>query len=201
MAEPLTDELREQAGLPPTIAVTGPARGAGVTTVSQALATILAQELGRFVCWFDCSWMRPDAATNDDDRPGLIDILEDHEQLSRALLSSNELPQLVCLSPGSVPEPSRNQIVRSHELSELLRILSDEFDHLVFDLPPVLGHANSLALLRQSDASLLVIRHRSTTISQVRRSLESMDPTPNLGVVLNQYRTRIPAGIRRLLGE
>lgn len=195
-------ELREQSALPATIAVTGPSRGVGTSTVSQALATILAQELGRFVCWIDCSWMRPDAAGGTDGQaPDLIDILQDHSRLSSAFTSSEQLPQLVCLAPGAVPDESRNQIVRSPELQELLQILSEEFDHLVFDVPPVLGHANSLTLLRWADASLLVVKHRGTTVSEVRRSLETMDPTPNLGVVLNQYRTRIPAGVRRLLGE
>jgi septum formation inhibitor-activating ATPase MinD len=146
--------------------------------------------------------MRPDAAGGTDGQaPDLIDILQDHSRLSSAFTSSEQLPQLVCLAPGAVPDESRNQIVRSPELQELLQILSEEFDHLVFDVPPVLGHANSLTLLRWADASLLVVKHRGTTVSEVRRSLETMDPTPNLGVVLNQYRTRIPAGVRRLLGE
>jgi Mrp family chromosome partitioning ATPase len=82
----------------------------------------------------------------------------------------------------------------------LLKILADEFDHVVFDLPPVLTSANGLALLRRSDASVFVVEHRSTTIAQVQRAIAATQPTPNLGVVLNRYHTSIPFRLRRLLG-
>ena len=90
-------------------------------------------------------------------------------------------------------------IVRSPEFERLLSILAEEFDHVVFDIPPVLATANGLALLRQADASLLVVRHRATMLQQVKRALELTQPVPNLAVVLNRYRTRVPSVFRRLL--
>ena len=193
-------ELRTGEKLPKSIAVTSPMPGEGVTTVSQALATMIAQEVGRFVCWVDCAWLAGDVEQNgQSNRPNLIDILADQSRILSAFRTSPDLPQLMTLSPGPVPEAKRNVIVRSPEFERLLSILAEEFDHVVFDIPPVLATANGLALLRQADASLLVVRHRATMLQQVKRALELTQPVPNLAVVLNRYRTRVPSVFRRLL--
>lgn len=195
-------ELRNDEKLPSTIAVTSALRGEGVTTVSQALATLIAQETGQYVCWVDCSWLAPHHATaNADGRPGLIDILADRSNILSAFQSTPDLPQLMSLSAGPVPESKRNIIARSPEFDRLLDVLTAEFDHVIFDIPPILANANGLTLVRRSDASLFVVRHRTTSITQFRRALEATQPTPNLGVVMNRYRTSIPSRIRRMLGE
>lgn len=195
-------ELRHDERLPATISVTAALRGEGTTTVSQALSTLIAQEMGRYVCWVDCSWLagdRPVAPT--DDRPGLIEILADRSKVLSAFQTAPDLPQLITLSPGHVAESKRNMIVRSPEFDQLLDVLTAEFDHVIFDIPPVLQNANGLALVRRSDASLLVVRQRSTSVTQFEQALDATQPTPNLGVVLNRYRTSIPRRLRRLLGD
>lgn len=193
-------ELRTGEALPNSIAVTSALAGEGVTTVSQSLATLIAQEMGLFVCWVDCSWLtaRPDQPS--DGRPDLLDLLADQSQIHSAFQTSPDLPKLISLSPGPVPESKRNLIVRSPGFEGLLGILADEFDHVIFDLPPILSNANALAILRRADASLIVVRHRATTVSQVQRAIESTQPTTNLGVVLNRFRPSIPQRFVRLLG-
>ena len=204
LAEPLRSivnrhELRTGASLPNSIAVTSPLPGDGVTTVSQAFATLVAQEMGRFVCWVDCGWMAQGADAAASDGPDLLDLLSDHSLIQSAFQSTPEVPNLIGLAPGPVPESKRNLIVRSPAFERLLEILTDEFEHVIFDLPPILSNANAMAMLRQADASLLVVRQRSATVAQVQRAIDSARPTPNLGVVLNRYRTRIPRRLRRLL--
>jgi Mrp family chromosome partitioning ATPase len=193
-------ELRTGSPLPQSIAVTSAIRGEGVTTVSKALAALIASELARSVCWIDCSWLSIHSGPEHDGRPSLIDILTDESRLRSAFEASEEQPSLVSLSPGPIPESKRNQVARSPEFEQLLGLMREEFDHVILDLPPVLSHANSIALLGEADASLLVVRHRATSIAQVERALGAMQPTPNLAVVLNQFRTSVPGRIRRLLG-
>lgn len=193
-------ELRAGQPLPQTIAVTSTVRGEGATTISKALATLIANEIGRFVCWIDCSWLSSDSDLDHDERPSLIDILADASRMENAFETAPEQPSLVSLSPGPVPDSQRNLIARSPEFDHMVDLLKDEFDHIVFDLPPIPSHANAIGLLRQADAGILVVRHRSTSIANVERTLEAMHPTPNLAVVLNQYRSSIPQRIQRLLG-
>ena len=195
-------ELRNDSTLPATIAVTSAMRGEGVTTISQVLATVIAKELSQYVCWVDCSWMsadpQPTAASG---RPGLIDILSDRANILSAFQTAPDVPQLFTLRAGPLPEAQRNMIARSPQFDSLLEVLSNEFDHVIFDVPPVLINSNALALLRRADESLFVVRHRATSITQFKRLSEATQPTPNFGVVLNQYRTSIPARIRRILGD
>jgi len=195
-------ELRRDEHLPTSISVTAALRGEGTTTVSQALSTLIAQEMGRYVCWVDCSWLTGDhPVAEPDGRPGLIEILADRSKVLSAFQAVPDLPQLITLSPGYVDESKRNMIARSPEFDQLLDVLTAEFDHVIFDIPPVLQNANGLALVRRSDASLLVVRQRSTSIAQFEQALDATLPTPNLGVVLNRYRTSIPRRMRRLLGD
>lgn len=195
-------ELRRDEHLPGSISVTAALRGEGTTTVSQALSTLIAQEMGRYVCWVDCSWLAGDRPTAPaDGQPGLIEILADRSKVLSAFRAAPDLPQLITLSPGHVEESKRNMIARSPEFDQLLDVLTAEFDHVIFDIPPVLQNANGLALVRRSDASLLVVRQRSTSIAQFENALDATLPTPNLGVVLNRYRSSIPRRLRRLLGE
>lgn len=223
-----------RSALPTTLAVTSSLAGEGVTTISQALAAIIAEELDLRVCWFDlASTADPDEPAShpgdtdenrdngdggghddvDDDvddgpvdharaadeRPGLIDILAERARVDDAFLRSRNNPRLVVLSPGSVPVERRNQVIRSVELEELLGRLASEFDHVVLDVPPILSHANASALIRLADAGVLVVDHRSVSISEVRRSVDAMAPTPNLAVVINRHRPYTPRAIRRLM--
>ena len=194
-------ELRTGTSLPNTVAVTSPLPAEGVTIVSQCLATMIAQEMGSFVCWVDCGWLTANPKSEaSEHRPDLLDILADHSRIHSAFQVSPELPRLMSLAPGPVPDSKRNLIVRSPAFEQLLEVLAQEFDHVIFDVPPVLANANGLALLRQANASLIVVRHRSTTLAQVKRAVDATQPTPNLGVVLNRYRSSIPTRLARLLG-
>jgi Mrp family chromosome partitioning ATPase len=194
-------ELRTGSPIPKSIAVTASLAGEGATLVSQSLATLIAQEMGQFVCWVDCDWLSGGSSARAKDRPSIIDILADQSRILSAFQASTDLPQLMSLSPGPVPEAKRNMIVRSPEFERLLAILAEEFDHVIFDVPPVLAHANGLALLRRADASLLVVRHRSTTMTQAHRTIDATRPTENLGVILNRYHSSIPNRLKRLLGS
>lgn len=192
-------ELRQGTSLPGTIAFTSALRGEGVTTVSQAMATLIAQETGRFVCWVDCSWLGPEPSPASADRPDLIEILGRPEGVASAFATAPDLDELYTLRAGPLPEARRNSIVRSSQFDRVLDELTSEFDHVIFDIPPVLTNAGGLALVRRSDASMFVVRQRTTSMNQFNRLVEATQPTPNVGVVLNRYKTSIPSRLRRLL--
>ncbi len=194
-------ELSSGKELPTAIAVTSALPGEGVTTVSQALATLLAHEFGAFVCWIDCQWLSHDDIEQPDGPVGLIDVISGESDVLSALRSSSELPELMSLHAGHVPANKRHMIVRSAEFERLTSVLVSEFDHVIFDIPPVLTSADGLAILRRCDAHVFVVKHHSTSTTQVREALAATAPTTSLGVVLNHYQTKVPARIRRLLGE
>ena len=124
---------------------------------------------------------------------GFTGVVMTQDRLRRRQMSVGEFI-------GMVQAGLNHQLGRS-EFEDLIDLLCEEFDHVVFDVPPLLSNASSLAIVRLADSSLLVTKQRHTSISHVRRALGAMESTRNLGVILNQYRTYIPSGIRRLLGE
>lgn len=192
-------ELRTRTQIPASIAVTAALHGEGSTTISQALAAIIAQEMNAAVCWVDCGWLDRNAPAPEGNQPSLLDLLADPTRIVDAFVTSPDLPRLISLAPDPVPEAQRNLIVRSPEFERLLGILADEVDHVVFDVPPVLANASGLALLRRATSALLVARHRSTSIAQLQQVVDAIQPTPVLGVVLNQFRTRVPYRLGRIL--
>lgn len=194
-------ELRSGEPMPSPIAVTSALPNEVTTMVSQALATLLAHELGKFVLWMDCSWLSRDAAYDPEAGSALLEILADGTKVLSEIRSSPELPHLNRLVAGNVPTGQRHMIGRSEEFERLLAVLASEFDYLILDAPPLLGSGDGLPLLRRSQGYIMVARQRSTTVSQVREAVELAEPTRNIGVVLADFDTRIPRFIRRIFGD
>ena len=196
-------ELSTGTALPRSITVTSAVAGEGTTMVSQALSTVIAVEQVRTLCWFDCSWLAagPSARAEQDARPNLVDMFRDQSSLLDAMKQSREIPQLTALRPGPVPTEHRHRIAFSREFEELVMFLEEQFEHVVFDVPPLLDGGEGLPLLRHSDGYVLVVKQRSTTHAQVRKAIEMAAPTPNVGVFLTNYTTKTPAAIQRLIGE
>lgn len=195
-------ELSNGTALPRSITVTSALGGEGTTMVSQALSTVVAVEQVRSLCWFDCSWLGTRSRTTDQSatHPSLVDMLGDRTSLLEAMRQSPNLPQLTELRPGPVPSEKRHRIAFSREFEHLLMLLEEQFDHVVFDVPPLLDGGEGLPLLRHSDGYVLVVKQRATTHAQVQKAIEMAAPTPNVGVFLTNYTTKIPRSIQRLIG-
>jgi Mrp family chromosome partitioning ATPase len=199
---------RELAGgqpLPRQVALTSSMRGEGVTTVSQAMAIILAEDHEALVCWVDLSGAgssKPAAAATDDDdeqatAPGVSDVLRGDVELATALTLSNE-SQVVVLGAGSMTGSGRSGSYRSSDLDALVATLGTQFDHIVFDMPPVLESSAALPLFRFAEAYYFVIRSGVTRRDPVRRATRQLSEIPLLGTVLNRQRTKVPRFLQRL---
>jgi tyrosine-protein kinase Etk/Wzc len=171
--------------------------------VSQALARILAHEHGSYVLWMGSDWLSgaTEQAAARADEPSLLDVLANKASLSSVLVPDSQHQRLTHLITGSIPAGRGHMIARSPAFEQLLALLNDEFDHVIIDCPPLLGAGHGLALLPRTAGFLLVVRHRSVSIGQVRQANELAAPTQNVGVVVTDYVTRVPSIVRRLLGD
>ncbi len=191
-------ELTDETALPPCIAVVSAMHGEGVTTVSRALAATLARDHDSPVCWVDLSWAASVATSHDDETPGLFEVLQQREELDDVLQATDD-GRLMLLGPGALPREMRHVVARSAQLADLIAELSYSFTYVVLDVPPILASSEGLAMLRYAHAHLLVVRHGVTTIKQVRAATAELEVIPMVGVVLNQFKTRIPKRLRSLL--
>ncbi len=77
--------------------------------------------------------------------------------------------------------------------------LRRQFEYILIDAPPIIGHPETLALSKLTDGVLFVVKANQTRweiIDQARDQLKEAG-VKVLGVVLNERRFFIPGGIYR----
>ena len=92
------------------------------------------------------------------------------------------------LLPGGAPAPDPPTLLATSEFEELLLELSDSFDVVLIDTPPLLSVSDALPLLAKVDGSLLVSRVGATTQESAEHVAELVMRVPGarvLGVVAN----------------
>ncbi len=103
------------------------------------------------------------------------------------------LTNLSVIPAGPVP-PNPSELLSSQRMHELMSVLNERFDVIVWDSPPLMTVTDSLILSNILDGTILVIRAGKTTYEMVDRGLkvlkgrrESDKESHVLGVVLNGF--------------
>jgi polysaccharide biosynthesis transport protein len=94
--------------------------------------------------------------------------------------------------PSGPPPPNPSELLGSARMNELMRILNDKFDVIIWDSPPLLTVTDSLILSKILDGTIIVTRAGKTTYEVVRRGIRSMKGRRTgdmeshvLGIVIN----------------
>ena len=181
------------------IAVCSARRGEGRSSVAAALALTLAggRAEGR-VLLLDLDFGHADQAAlmGVAPSPGLADFLEGRERLRLAAGGPNR--QLWHIPAGThLGDPLR--LFHALTGEAMLPVFRQKFQWVVLDLPPLLGHPETVALVRSVDWQVIVGRHRRTLMTDLREVAEVIGGEKPSGFLLTGDSTRIPALIRRLL--
>jgi Mrp family chromosome partitioning ATPase len=191
-------QVNEATGVPRRLAMTSVVDGEGVTVVTRSLAAVLANDLGRSVCVVDLNWWSP----SDQDYArtpgkGVADVLAGTDVAE--VVTETSIPGLSFLPAGDAPPSRFAALARSTEMSHMLDRLSEQFDHLILDVPALSLTSDSLTLARLSDATALVIRQGVTADAMIRSALDELRSIVLLGIVLNRFRTRTPRWVSNLI--
>lgn len=173
-----------------TIAVTSPNKGVGKSTIALNLAINFALEV-------DCTALLVDADLRDPyvrellelgPGPGLADCLLGKVAIEDLLIHPT-MGDLVVI-PGGAPVPLSSELLGSPMMTALVRELRGRYPDrlIVFDVPPILGSADTLALSACIDATILLVEECRTTRADIRSSCELLRDSNLLGVVLNKSR-------------
>jgi len=122
---------------------------------------------------------------------GLAAVLMGNATLDEALIQT-ALPNLMLLPAGNLPPAQRPAMARHDTLKACIKQLSRRFDHILLDVPAILGTSDAIALASLSTACCVVVRQGVTPVSHVRRALDDVKHLSMLGVVLNQARMSLP---------
>jgi capsular exopolysaccharide synthesis family protein len=113
--------------------------------------------------------------------------------LAEWLQSGNQTPSNIYhlagpgfwLMPAGMPPVNPLELMQSGRLAGLIRQITDAFDWIVVDSPPLLPLADTTVWSRLTDGTLLVTREGATKKSPLERGLEAIKKSDLLGVILN----------------
>lgn len=172
-----------------TIMFTGPRpnEGKSVTTINVAIS--LAQEIEQTVLVVDTDFRNPSVHTyfGLPTKKGLIDFLKEGVPIPELLIHPEGIDKLVIL-PGGKPAPDAAELIKSPQMMELVQELKHCYHdrYVLFDVPPILNFADTLAFAPLVDGIVVVVEAGRTTQEDLIQSLELLKDFNILGIVLNK---------------
>jgi non-specific protein-tyrosine kinase len=163
--------------------VTSAAPSEGKSLVASNLAVVTAQS-GHSTLLIDADLRRPvqHRFYNINKERGLTNLLlalelntttEVQEQTLKEFIRPTPVPGLHLLPSGSIP-PNPSELLGSSKMKEVLRILSNRFDYVIIDSPPILPVTDAVVLSTLVQSVLLVVSAGHTARNQLKRSAERL---------------------------
>lgn len=115
--------------------------------------------------------------------PGLVDALAGHKTLNEVIYQLE--PSGLCCIPAGHPPDNPLELMQSGRAAAALNALSQFFEWIIVDSPPILPLADTVLWSKLVDGVLLVAREGKTEKRQLLKGLELLDRNLMLGVVLN----------------
>ncbi len=182
--------LLSSADKPPqNILVTSITVGEGKTTTACNLAlTIALAEHSVLLIDSDLRRPRIHKIFGLDNSKGLSTYLAGVSDLN--IISIGTMPEpcnLSVLPSGPVP-PNPSELLSSNRMENLLKVINERFDIIIWDSSPLLSVTDSLILSKLLDGTIIVAKAGSTTFESLSRGLKSLhDMESNLlGIVINR---------------
>jgi capsular exopolysaccharide synthesis family protein len=182
--------MQRQRGIK-SLLVTSSVPVEGKTFTACCLAGVFAQEPGKRVLLIDADMRKPRAEqTLGVDVPiapvGLSQVLRGEKHAEDVLLSSSD-SGLFLLPAGPVPDDPA-ELLSSPILELTIKNLSQIFDWVVIDSPPVISLADATLIAPLCDAALLIVRAGKTPSKLVLEAAQRIGKERICGVVLNRCR-------------
>ena len=165
------------------ITISGPAPEVGKSFISTNLATILAQSDKR-VLIIDADLRRGylHKYFNLDTQPGLTELLNGQQSLE-TVIRHTEVPGLSVISRGKSPA-NPSELLSSNQFKNLLEQMSEKFDHVIIDTPPVLAVTDGIIISQYTGVNLVIARYAKTQMKELELTLNRFEQA---GVKVNGF--------------
>jgi capsular exopolysaccharide synthesis family protein len=163
--------LLSNPGRPPKVILfTSCNPGEGKSTLASAQACALALRNAK-VLMIDGDMRRPSVMRRFSLRNdiGLSSLLTGRATLEQAIQPVAAIPNLSVITSGPIP-PSAALILSSESMSNLIATLSERFDFIVIDSPPLLGLVDSSTLAQFAQAIVVVLSYAHLNRTQIQRA-------------------------------
>lgn len=169
------------------ILVSCPIPGMGKSIVSANMATVLtgAQKRVLIIDADNCNACLPDSGLIAN-QPGLFDLLTEKASLGDVIVS---LPDVgVDIIPRGELAANSIELLSSGNLPKILEQLTSFYNHIIIDLPPVLGATEIAGVAKYCDIAFLVVKEGCFSTEELEagfRCFQQVDVTPNGFIVHN----------------
>jgi len=181
------------SGKPPrSIMVTSAVPGEGKSFVAANLAVNMAQNIEDHVLLMDCDLRRPTIHR----MFGLDRVMG----LSEHLSNGNKIPDLLIktglgklsLFPSGTPPHNPSEVLSSAKMAKLLDELKTRYQdrYLIIESPPPMLAPETIAIAKQVDAVILVIKFGSTPMDAVEELIDNLGKEKIIGAVINRFDAR-----------
>lgn len=176
-----------------TIVVTSASPGEGKTTTAANLAVSFAQ-YGMRVLLVDCDLRRARLHKVFDigREPGITEMVLGREE-PEAVTRETDVTGLYVIPSGVLP-PNPSELLGGERMKKCLAALSEAFDLIILDTPPLLAASDAAILATLSDGVVMVLRAGATEGEAAQQALQQLDAVGArvVGAVLNDPDAKVP---------
>ena len=170
-----------------TIVVTSSGPGEGKSASSANLAVVFA-DTGLRVLLVDADLRKPTVAKTFalKNTQGFSNLLVERESNVREFTQSSGVKNLSILTSGPKP-PNPSELLGSKRMNDVISQMEEEFDLIIFDMPPVVAVTDAQIMSSKADGTVLVIREgvsNKPAMMKAKNLLEMVDANV-LGVIYN----------------
>jgi capsular exopolysaccharide synthesis family protein len=175
---------------PATIMITSPNPNEGKTTISLNVAASLAMT-GRRVVLIDADLRKPGLheILQQPLEPGLGNFLAGTASMAE-LLRNTSVPNLSFIAAG-VTRGNPFALLTSQAFQEFIEALKNDFQHVIFDTPPIIDFADARTISSLMDGVLVIFKHHYTSQRSARLAVQLLTQlnVKRIGGILNMAKT------------
>lgn len=171
-----------------TIVVTSSTPGEGKSTISSNMAVVFAQS-GKKILLIDSDMRKPTAHHTFGVKNGQgLSTLLTRQHSFNEVSHQTEIEGLHLITSGPIP-PNPAELLGSKMMDQLMLTLSEHYDLIIFDAPPVLSVTDAQILSNKCQGTILVVNSGKAEKDGVLKAKESLAGSQAniLGVILNNF--------------
>ena len=188
--------LEQAAGgrLPKTLLITSSSASEGKSTTAVGIARSITA-MGRHALLIDGDLRHPSLREffGPDERPGLAEVLSGVAAAPQTIQQNGEYGFDIVPAGQMLSTPF--SLLASPHMQEVLRQLSEKYDTVIIDGPPILGLADAILLARSVESVLVVVEANRLHRSEIEIALSRLPGSGIIGTVVTKFNPK-SAGVR-----